>query len=872
MTLGIRRPLSLAVLAAALAAEVAAAQSIPPDVGRVDASRAIAGDTVTIIPSQSYRAGGFHRFLLGSGYRDLWEQPLRVEVLDLASFAGGLAPSERGGGAQTMSLRLTGGDGATYLFRSVDKDAARALDPVLRESLAKDIMQDQIAQLLPSSALVVAPILEAAGVLHAVPRLYVMPDDPRLEEFRADFAGVLGLVEVRPDEDAGFAGSDRIVGSESFLERLEDDADNVIDAEDFLRARLLDVMLGDWDRHPDQWRWAAFDSAGLRVWRPIPRDRDWALSRLDGMMALAVAGIWPHYVGFGQNYRSAWRSTWSGRRLDRELLSGVSADTWARVAAELQRRVTDDVIGRAVGRMPEPHRVAIGDRIAAALKRRRDGLAAFALDFYALLAENPDVYGTDEEELARAEVLGDGSVRLTLAAAARDGAQDGRLFFDRTFRPDETADIRVYLRGDDDRFVATGDARTPIIVRVIGGGGDDRLEDRSSAGVARFYDHRGDNVGDGIDARPFDRPRDLSSNVHGAYARDWGSLVARAPVAGLDSDDGFVIGVRMSWLRYGFRKHPIERRVSVEAAVGTFTGLPRVILEFELREVAPELSLHLTAKLSGLERDHFYGFGNETEEIPTGDFPTFDADEAEEFFRAERWDGRVGASLRWDPSPALFLEAGPFLRVTRDRDEDGRFLALTQPLGFGDFEEAGVAGRFRWEGRDTPAYPTGGAALELEAALVPAALDVASTFGSLAGDVAAYVTARAPFEATLGARLRAHKVWGTPPYQEAAFLGGRGSLRGFRSDRFAGDAAAVGTVELRVPLAHFRALVPGELGLMGLSDIGRVWFDGGDSGRWHGAGGGGLFIALLERRATVSLYTARGGGRTAFYVGSAITY
>lgn len=834
------------------------------------------GDTVIVVPSEAYRAGAFHRFLLGSGYREVWATPIRVEVLDLDAYAGGLRPLERGGGAQTSSLRMEGADGRTYLFRSVDKDATRALDPVIRESLAADILQDQIALILPTAALIVDPILEAAGVLHSVPGLFVMPDDPRLGEFRAEFAGLLGLVEARPDEGegdgGGFAGSARIVGSESFLDRIEADQDDVVDGEAYLRARLLDALVGDWDRHPDQWRWAAFDSADLRVWRPIPRDRDWAFSRIDGMMALAVAGIWPQYTGYGPRYPAAWRATWSARKLDRELLSGVPREAWVRTAADLRARITDAAIDRALAAMPDPHRASVGDALARGLRARRDSLEAFAAEYYALLAEQPDVYGTDDPELAHARVAADGSVRVSLAPAGDGDAPAGAPFFDRTFHPEETREVRIYLRGDDDRFVAEGGADTPILLRVIGGGSDDAFEDRTAARLARFYDDRGDNTGRGIDETPYERPRDLSSPSHQAFARDWGSLVARTPIASFDSDNGLVLGASVDWIRYGFRRHPYARRFGADIAVGTLTGLPRAALELEYPQLGSGFGLLVGATVSGLERDRFFGLGNETTDTvgivipPSAELP------AEEFFRAERWDARVGARVRWNAGERVFVEGGPFLRFTSDRAEEGRLVGLTRPFGSGDFVEAGVDIGAGWDGRDDGAYPTSGAAFTVAGRAVPGVLDVPDAFARASLDGRAYATLSAPVEATLGVRARGERVWGDAPYQEAAYIGGRGSLRGVRSERYAGDASVLATAELRVPLLTFRSLVPGEVGLLGLVDTGRVWLDGEDSDVWHSAAGGGLFVAVLNRRAVFSAYLARAEGRTSVYVGKAVTF
>jgi hypothetical protein len=68
-------------------------------------------ESVTVTPGALYAAGGLHRFFFGDHYRDLWTTPIRVQVLDLQRFAGGLTPVKRGGGEQTKSLRFDGGDG-----------------------------------------------------------------------------------------------------------------------------------------------------------------------------------------------------------------------------------------------------------------------------------------------------------------------------------------------------------------------------------------------------------------------------------------------------------------------------------------------------------------------------------------------------------------------------------------------------------------------------------------------------------------------------------------------------------------------------------------------------------------------------------------
>ena len=119
-------------------------------------------------------------------------------MLDLAAVAGGLRVVSLGGGQETHSLHLEGRDGREYRFRSVDKDPARAIPAPLKSPLVAYVWRDNVSSEYPAAPAVVAPLLDAAGVLHVAPRLVVMPDDPALGAYRAQFRGMLGFLEERP--------------------------------------------------------------------------------------------------------------------------------------------------------------------------------------------------------------------------------------------------------------------------------------------------------------------------------------------------------------------------------------------------------------------------------------------------------------------------------------------------------------------------------------------------------------------------------------------------------------------------------------------------------------------------------------------------
>src|ERR671937_168219 len=303
----------------------------------------------TLAPGPRYQAGWLTRFFLGSQWRDLWTTPIEAPVLDLDSFDGGLRPERRGGGQQTSNLRLESGNGNTWSFRSVDKDPTRMLDPETRESALADIVQDLTSTIHPGAALVVAPLLEAVGVLHSTPQLAVMPDDARLGQFRPTFAGMLGLLEQRIERDV--PGGGKVRDTLDLFVLLDERDSEEVDARDYLRARLIDILVGDWDRHLDQWRWVRFEGE-RRVWRPVPRDRDQAFSRFSGVIPSVVEYYTKQITSFHASYPAIDKLTFSGRFIDRRFLVWLDGPSWETVTAEVVASLSDSVISDAVHRLP----------------------------------------------------------------------------------------------------------------------------------------------------------------------------------------------------------------------------------------------------------------------------------------------------------------------------------------------------------------------------------------------------------------------------------------------------------------------------------------------------------------------------------------
>ncbi len=847
------------------------AQSVPP----------AGADTHEVVVGDRYAKSGLSSWFYGAGYRSMWTVPIEFPVLDL-DMAGGLTPTGAGGYGQTLSLKFLGGDGLQYAVRSIDKDPTRRLDSLFTGTIVARVVQDQVAQFLPTAGLVVDPLMEAAGILHPKHQLAVIPDDPRLGEYRERFAGLVGMFtdqpQEGPDNTPGFAGSRRVSGSENFLKALEEGKCNRADSRGYLKARMMDMLIGDRDRHQGQFRWARFpEGEDCYVWQVIPEDRDQAFIMNDGFMMWAYRLMAPQQIRFGANYPSLIGLTFNGWELDRQILPELQEPVWKEVAAEIQLALTDDVIEDAVRRLPAAHFELRGEFLETSLKSRRDQLQDIALDYYFFMAKQPEIKGTDRDEHVVFEHLEGGDLRVTITYIG--GPHSDAPYFDRTFYHRETSEVRLFLQGGDD-FIEVVGGQGDIKVRAIGGGGDDRYLNTSDTGGGntRFYDDRGDNEFEGrgrVDERSFERPP--SANLVHRYGLDWGGTHRILPSLSFDSDIGMYVGVTAGITRNGFRKVPWQSDHALTVGVGSEGPEAYIGWDARYRNVIWNADLTFHADYTGLDILRFTGFGNDTDFSGISEF--FQVEQRQfEFAPGLEWswglEGREEAEIFQKAfRPAVKFGVGPVVKYSDAPAEDNseRLIGTLDPapLGLGSFGQVGGRLWFEIDQRNSEAYPTSGFHLTTGASAYPAIWDAEEAFGEVHGALSVYLTPgssrRAP---TLALRAGGKNVFGSDfPFYEAAFLGGSANLRGFSSQRFAGDAAAFGNAELRLPVAQFTMLFPAEFGITGAADAGRVFFDGDpdDADDWHTAVGGGIWFSFLNRTKTLSINVMKGDDETGVY-------
>jgi len=872
-------------------AALGAAAFLPLDADGQDRAGSSIGtprDSVTTTAAGKYYAtDGFKRTLLGAGWRDIWVTPVSAPTLELAKFDGGLKVLERGGGYQSITLHLQQDSGwKEWRFRSVNKFPGMTLPSAFRETAVGTVIQDQVSALFPGSALPVPPLLEAINALTVHPTLHRMGDDPRLGVYRDTMGGMLGTMELKgneaPEDKPGFAGSEKITGSEGFFEDLRSSRAHRFDEHEFLAIRLIDLLINDGDRTPDNSDFARFGDSTEYRWRAIARDRDWAFMDASGLLnRFIVKSIYPKTVAFGPTY-DLKGLTYSTHYHDRRLLQRLTRDDFASVARRVQGAITDDVIEKAIAQLPSEWRERSSARLRSVLRSRRDAIPAVAMEVYKQLATDVDIYGTDDDERAEIVRHPDGRVTVTIAgddsvkttASSPESTQDGpravaaapQPFYERTFIPSETKEVRVYLLRGKDQLTVRGAGSRGIVVRVIGGYDDDVLADSAGGGATHFYDSDGENEivtarGTHVSERPWREPTVANGmRIWGSWRPDWGTGGGWGPAFDYKTGAGVVVGVSRTARSYGFRRLPHVWEMKGTALVGTGNGRFALHGDADYRLENSPVAFTLAARASQLESFRFYGYGNDT---PSIDRELSLVDQTVLAFEPavvlhlgwrERETHKTEA-FREDPTPRVRpvvgrLEAGPVVSWIDPDAVANSPLALLEGPGSSAFGHVGLRASLELDRTDSDGVPMRGWKLEADVRGFPPLWNLSQSFATTRAEGSAYVPLL-PNRVHLALRGGASMASGAFPAQYAATLGGWSTLRGYSYRRFSGDAAVDGSTELRVPVGTVNLLLRWNTGIFGLADVGRVWMSGESDGGWHTGFGGGVWLEALGRAISI---------------------
>ncbi|MDT3403571.1 BamA/TamA family outer membrane protein [Mucilaginibacter terrae] len=801
---------------------------------------AVFPDSVLVKVHPSYDSvSGIHRWLFGKNYREEWATVVKLPVIKISEFSGGLKPLREGGGMQSKSLRLQDKSGKEWVIRSVEKTPEKILPPNFKGTFAVDWIDDALSSQHPFSALVVPPLADAAKVPHANPIIGVMVPDPALGEYSKIFNGLVVLLEER--EPNGKSDN-----TPKMLSELKDDNDNHFETEQFLRARMLDLLLGDWDRHEDQWRWAYQKKDKNKQYYAVPRDRDQVFHLSEGVLPSLAAVSWisPTLDHFDGEIPRVKYSLFKTRFMQVYPDMQITHAEWMRIANEFIKAETDEVLEAALKRLPPEVYKLRHDVLLAKLKKRRDNIPAAMDEYYRFINQTVDLRTSDKNEQVTIADADNKGLRVQISKINKSGEAESTLL-DMVYDPEITREVRLYVEGGDDKVIVNN-ASSPIKLRVIGGTGQKTYEINKTESRVRVYSRK-DSVtftGNGSVGKHLSNDSLNTRFVQNNPYNVWMPLATAA----INADDGFLIGAGFKYTRRdGFRKLPYASVQQLMVTHAFATDAFRIRYNGEWIDAIGKADITINAFVQAPNNTlNFFGRGNET---PLVKFQGY-----RRFYRTRYNTYQFDPALRWNLGSNTTISAGPsfqFYRLNRE-DNEGRF--INNPGRINSYDSLtinkdkahlGLLVNINSNQRNNNILPSNGYYANVTLQAYNGLNNDTKSFAQIRPEFTYYLSLNKKGTFVLTDRVGGGVSIGKPAFYQSMFLGGQGgNLLGYLGNRFAGDHMFYNNLQARLNLFNIASYVlPGQLGITGFYDTGRVWVKGESSDKWHAGTGGGVYFA-----------------------------
>ena len=797
-------------------------------------------DSVVISASDKFKKwSGFKRVLLGSNYHKEWSTPITLKEFNIRKEKGGLKVKSLGGGKQTKSLKLEDKNGKEWTLRTVDKDPSKALPLNLRGTIAENIVQNMISASYPYAPLVVHELAAAAGIISAPPQFFFVPDDPALGEYRELFANTVCMLEDRdPTVDDA---TDNSKSTSKVINKMLEDNDHHVDQELVLKARLLDMLIADFDRHADQWKWGTGDTGKGKLYYPIPRDRDQAFFKSDGLLVGYLSRRkMPFLEGFNYEIHNVKTMNAVAKDFDRIFLNNLEESAWRKLIAEFQANITDEVIDSAVTKLPRPIAAMNSEMIAKKLKSRRDQMMKEGMKYYRFLANTVAVTGSNKKEFFH---ITPDSTGIKLEVYKKDEETDSAtVMYKRVFNSKDTRELRLFSLNGNDKIAIDPGVHSRIKLRVIGGKGDDTFDLRGNMRKILYDLSYEKNKIVHKTKTNMEVSSSPSVNVYDPSWYEYNRVEYPKINLGYNQEDGLLAGLGFLLQTHSFRNQPFATQQKLTTLFAPSNNAYKVQYNGIFNKVISKNDLLVNAVMVNPSLNNFFGLGNTTEKDP--DLPL-------RFYRVRYKYLEADVLIRKRINQIIEFSIGPTLYHywSRYSDNKGRIL---DDLAVINEDSVGVYGKKTYLGGkanfnityiNNPINPTRGITWNTNFTALSGITDGTRAHNRITSDMTIYAAVSDPSRVSAVFRLGGGHIFNENfKYFQAMNLGANNFLRGFRKNRFSGRSMAYAGTELRVKLFDSKSYVfPGRVGVLGFLETGRVWLNNEDSKKWHSSYGGGVY-------------------------------
>jgi len=413
--------------------------------------------------------------------------------------------------------------------------------------------------------------------------------------------------------------------------------------------------------------------------------------------------------------------------------------------------------------------------------------------------------------------------------------------------------------GDEDLFSISGNVNKGIRLRIVGGTGDDELEDLSNVrGLSKktiVYDNIGGMKVHGRKELKLNISNQLGVNAYDRHEFQYNFFT---PLFYIDitPDDGVFLSAEVKLFTYGFRKSPYRNMQKYSIRYSPKVNSFKFKYEGDFIGVMGGWDINVSADIKYPRyTDYYYGLGNETrldDEQREADFY---------HFQYASIDIRP-LFIRPFSQRSQFFQIGPIIhmyRLNESEDEPRKYLEDFQSADLEDFKFfTGIRAGYILDTRDSRSFPKHGIFWSTWLSRTYEINNDSIRFNRAETDLAIYQSTGGSLNTTFAARVGGAINDGNYRFYQSTDLGGKTNLRGHRRMRFSGDKSVFLNLETRIRLFNFNMpLFPGSFGIFGFFDTGRVWFKNeqgldpstgsGKSTIWHAGYGGGIWVAPLRK-------------------------
>ena len=818
---------------------------------------------------------GFYKWFWGDHYREIYGRKIEAPVLFLQDLPDHVRAITEGGGNQSRSLRLIDDNENEYTIRELRKSGVRFIQSKIKDhyvldymgnTVAEAIVQDYYTTAQPYAQFAINELLDAIDIGHANPEIVYVPKQKGLGRFNENYGDKLYMFEEHVgDENKGFetfGNADDIISTKDMLLKLQNDKDAKIDEDSYLRARLFDMLIGDWDRHEDQWRWALHEQDnGVQLYKPIPRDRDQAFPKYDGVFPFLLKTVSPlarNMQTYAPEIHNVKTFNYAVIYLDKNFINSATWEDWKNQAEVIQRELTDAVIDDAFANLLEDTKDESTSNIKSILKQRRGNIVSIARDYYDYFKKHEVIVATNKDN--KINILREPNGKTTVTILQKDTT-----ILNNTYTKDETKEIWLYALDGDDSITVSGNGSDYIKLKIFGGEENDIYTIENQRAI-KLYDYKSKkNTYNGSVSKMLTDAYDI--NNYDPQKRKYSNNIL-LPTVGFDPDAGFNMGLTNTFTTYNLLRNPFTTQHTISANYYSATQGFELSYDGEFAHVFYNWNLALDARATSPNYAiNFFGIGNETQ---------YDDDAVDLDFNRTRIS-------QWHFEPALIYKTSGNVDVhfaarieSHDvEDVDNGFVNIEFDAENDVFENqiyAGAEAGIHFSNKEgLLAFPRRGLELGILAGYKQ---NVDSDFDNKF----TYITPTASFIypihesglALLATKVQANFIIGDSyEFYHAARVGGNNSLRGFRNDRFLGQASFFQTTDLRVCFIETRTnFIPLRIGVTGGFDLGRVWNENDNSNKWHNSYGGSIFINGFQAlTANIGYYQSAEDNRIIFTAG-----